>query len=121
MEHPREMPDDSGQNKDNYPLTKEEADMLRMVLSCFDDDIPFLQYCEEIKALKAKKHQQQIIDKFKIRCFNDAARYFKTQPKETYKEFLEDMDVNFSWDWSTFCKNIISLKKSYLSGIEFVY
>lgn len=41
----------------NMPLTIEEANMLRNALSWFEDDTPFLKYCEEMKALKAKKTQ----------------------------------------------------------------
>lgn len=59
--------------------------------------------------------------KFKIRCFGDAERFFSSQPKETYKEFCEDMDACFSWDWETFCNRITALNKSYLSLVEFVY
>lgn len=58
---PHNAPIGVDQNRDNYPLTKEEANMVRMVLSCFDDDVPFSQYCEEIKVLKAKKHQSVLI------------------------------------------------------------
>jgi len=41
----------------NMPLTIEEANMLRNALSWFEDDTPFLKYCEEMKALKVKKNQ----------------------------------------------------------------
>ena len=43
----------------NIPLTIEEANMLRKALSWFEDDTPFWEYCEEMKALKAKKNHQQ--------------------------------------------------------------
>jgi hypothetical protein len=61
------------------------------------------------------------LEKIKIRCLGDAERFFSCQPEENYKEFCEDMDACFSWDWETFCQRINSLKKSYLSKVEFVY
>lgn len=42
----------------NIPLAIEEANMLRKALSCFEDETPFWEYCEEMKALKAKKNHQ---------------------------------------------------------------
>lgn len=47
-------------DKKSEPLTQEEANMLRKALSRFEDDTPFLEYCEEMKALKAKKNQVSV-------------------------------------------------------------
>ncbi|GEM_PF-2660854 len=62
-----------------------------------------------------------MIEKVKIYCFADAELYFKNQPKETYLEFIQDLEACITFDWPTFCQRINSLQKSYLSEIEFVH